>query len=76
MIILFRLSGCPPFFSQNGQPISPGMKSKIRAGKYDFPDAQWKYVSKSGRYGIYLNGTEFVLINCTLADAFTYSLIT
>ncbi|CAH8576415.1 unnamed protein product [Schistosoma margrebowiei] len=49
IITYILLSGCPPFFSQNGQPISPGMKSKIRAGKYDFPDAQWKYVSKSAK---------------------------
>ncbi|CAI2730402.1 unnamed protein product [Schistosoma spindalis] len=49
IITYILLSGCPPFFSQNGQPISPGMKSKIRAGKYDFPDAQWKSVSKSAK---------------------------
>nr|CAH8854138.1 unnamed protein product [Trichobilharzia regenti] len=30
-------------------PYFPGMKSKIRAGKYDFPDAQWKHVSKSAK---------------------------
>ncbi|CAH8854688.1 unnamed protein product [Trichobilharzia szidati] len=49
IITYILLSGCPPFFSQNGHPISPGMKSKIRAGKYDFPDAQWKHVSKSAK---------------------------
>lgn len=30
--------------------ISPGMKKRIRAGQYDFPDTEWRHVSKDGEF--------------------------
>ncbi|RWS24997.1 MAP kinase-activated protein kinase 2-like protein [Leptotrombidium deliense] len=35
--------------ANHGLPISPGMKRRIRAGEYDFPDAEWKNVSKDAK---------------------------
>lgn len=42
------LCGYPPFYSNHGLAISPGMKKRIRAGQYDFPEAEWRHVSKDG----------------------------
>ncbi|KAF6032519.1 MAPKAPK3 [Bugula neritina] len=30
-------------------PISPGMKKRIRNGKYEFPDAEWSRVSSQAK---------------------------
>ena len=40
--------GYPPFYSTHGQPISPGMKKRIRAGEYTFPDNEWSEISNDG----------------------------
>lgn len=49
-VILYILcSGYPPFYSTHGQPISPGMKRRIKAGEYTFPDAEWSRVSKEAK---------------------------
>ena len=45
-----RLCGYPPFYSMGGAPISPGMKKRIREGKYSFPSADWSSVSADGIY--------------------------
>jgi len=42
------LCGYPPFYSNHGLAISPGMKKRIRAGQYDFPDPEWRHVSRDG----------------------------
>ena len=34
-----------------GAPISPGMKKRIREGKYSFPSADWSSVSANGTLG-------------------------
>lgn len=44
------LCGYPPFYSNHGLAISPGMKKRIRAGQYDFHDNEWRHVSKDGKY--------------------------
>ena len=44
-IAIFRLCGYPPFYSNHGQAMSPGMKKRIRTGQYDFPSTEWKHVS-------------------------------
>lgn len=31
-----RVCGYPPFYSNHGLPISPGMKKRIRSGQYEF----------------------------------------
>uniref|UniRef100_A0A0N5B4C5 non-specific serine/threonine protein kinase n=1 Tax=Strongyloides papillosus TaxID=174720 RepID=A0A0N5B4C5_STREA len=41
------LCGYPPFYSMKGLPISPGMKSRIAAGCYAFPAAEWDSISES-----------------------------
>ena len=40
-----RLCGFPPFYSNHGLPISPGMKKRIRSGQYEFPKPEWTNVS-------------------------------
>ncbi|TPP63421.1 Mitogen-activated protein kinase-activated protein kinase 2, partial [Fasciola gigantica] len=44
-----RLSGFPPFFSRNGQPISPQMETNIIYGNYDFPDSHWRHISSGAK---------------------------
>jgi len=46
VITYILLCGYPPFYSQGGDPISPGMKSRIRNGHYTFPSNEWHAVSK------------------------------
>lgn len=44
-----RLCGFPPFYSNHGLAISPGMKKRIRLGQYDFPAPEWSNVSQEAR---------------------------
>lgn len=44
-----RLCGYPPFYSYHGLAISPGMKTRIRAGQYGFPDAEWQNISEDAK---------------------------
>lgn len=43
------LCGYPPFFSMHGGAISAGMKTKIRAGEYQFPSPEWDNVSQEAK---------------------------
>lgn len=43
-----RLCGYPPFYSNHGLAISPGMKKRIRMGQYEFPNPEWSEVSEEG----------------------------
>ena len=45
----FRLCGFPPFYSNHGLAISPGMKKRIRSGQYEFPNPEWEKVSKDAK---------------------------
>lgn len=45
----FRLCGFPPFYSNHGLAISPGMKKRIRLGQYDFPAPEWSNVSTEAK---------------------------
>jgi len=45
VIMYILICGYPPFFSHHGQPISPGMKRRIRSGQYEFPRPEWDQVS-------------------------------
>lgn len=47
-LIGFRLCGYPPFYSNHGLAISPGMKRRIRMGQYEFPNPEWSEVSEEG----------------------------
>jgi len=49
VIMYILLCGYPPFFSIHGGAISAGMKSKIKAGEYQFPKAEWKNVSQEAK---------------------------
>lgn len=44
-----RLCGYPPFYSNHGLAISPGMKKRIRMGQYEFPNPEWSDVSEDGK---------------------------
>lgn len=46
---LVRLCGFPPFYSNHGLAISPGMKKRIRMGQYTFPNPEWQNVSKDAK---------------------------
>jgi mitogen-activated protein kinase-activated protein kinase 2 len=43
------LCGFPPFYSNHGLAISPGMKKRIRSGQYEFPNPEWEKVSKDAK---------------------------
>jgi len=43
------LCGFPPFYSNHGLAISPGMKKRIRMGQFDFPNPEWQHVSKDAK---------------------------
>jgi len=45
VITYILICGFPPFYSNHGQPISPGMKRRIRSGQYQFPKPEWTNVS-------------------------------
>ena len=49
VIMYILLCGYPPFFSTHGGAISAGMKTKIKAGEYQFPKAEWKNVSQEAK---------------------------
>ncbi|XP_062321054.1 MAP kinase-activated protein kinase 3-like isoform X2 [Osmerus eperlanus] len=48
VIMYILLCGFPPFYSNTGQAISPGMKQRIRMGQYQFPTPEWAEVSEEG----------------------------
>lgn len=49
VIMYILLCGFPPFYSNHGLAISPGMKKRIRTGQYDFPNPEWQNVSDSAK---------------------------
>ncbi|CAG0922544.1 unnamed protein product [Notodromas monacha] len=49
VIMYILLCGFPPFYSNHGLAISPGMKKRIRAGQYDFPNPEWRDVSNDAK---------------------------
>ncbi|KAG7198102.1 hypothetical protein KM043_005524 [Ampulex compressa] len=49
VIMYILLCGFPPFYSNHGLAISPGMKKRIRLGQYDFPAPEWSNVSTEAR---------------------------
>ncbi|NWU31283.1 MAPK2 kinase, partial [Dyaphorophyia castanea] len=51
VIMYILLCGYPPFYSNHGLAISPGMKKRIRMGQYEFPNPEWSEVSEEGKWG-------------------------
>eukprot|EP00126_Sphaerothecum_destruens_P004265 Sdes_comp18078_c0_seq1m7494 len=49
VILYILLAGYPPFYSEGGLNISPGMKRRIRLGQYDFHDEEFGSVSLSAK---------------------------
>uniref|UniRef100_A0A8C4TGU9 non-specific serine/threonine protein kinase n=1 Tax=Erpetoichthys calabaricus TaxID=27687 RepID=A0A8C4TGU9_ERPCA len=49
VIMYILLCGFPPFYSNTGQAISPGMKKRIRLGQYEFPNPEWAEVSEEAK---------------------------
>lgn len=49
VIMYILLCGFPPFYSNHGMAISPGMKRRIRNGQYEFPDPEWSQVSEDAK---------------------------
>ncbi|KAJ8370572.1 hypothetical protein SKAU_G00106000 [Synaphobranchus kaupii] len=49
VIMYILLCGFPPFYSNTGQAISPGMKCRIRQGQYEFPNPEWADVSEEAK---------------------------
>lgn len=49
VIMYILLCGFPPFYSNHGLAISPGMKIRIRTGQYDFPNPEWTNVSNDAK---------------------------
>ncbi|MBN3311841.1 MAPK3 kinase, partial [Atractosteus spatula] len=49
VIMYILLCGFPPFYSNTGQAISPGMKRRIRMGQYEFPNPEWADVSQEAK---------------------------
>jgi len=49
VITYILLCGYPPFFSNSGQAMSAGMKKRIRAAEFEFPEQEWKNVSEQAK---------------------------
>lgn len=49
VICYILLCGFPPFYSNHGLAISPGMKTRIRTGQYDFPSPEWTNVTTDAK---------------------------
>ncbi|XP_052465842.1 MAP kinase-activated protein kinase 2-like [Carassius gibelio] len=50
VIMYILLCGYPPFYSNHGLAISPGMKKRIRMGQYEFPNPEWSEVSEEAKH--------------------------
>ncbi|KAF7271557.1 hypothetical protein GWI33_015586 [Rhynchophorus ferrugineus] len=49
VIMYILLCGFPPFYSNHGLAISPGMKKRIRTGQFTFPLPEWQNVSQDAK---------------------------
>lgn len=45
----FSSKGYPPFYSTSGQAMSAGMKKRIRAAQFEFPQQEWRNVSDQAK---------------------------
>uniref|UniRef100_A0A673ZWZ9 non-specific serine/threonine protein kinase n=1 Tax=Salmo trutta TaxID=8032 RepID=A0A673ZWZ9_SALTR len=72
VIMYILLCGFPPFYSNTGQAISPGMKRRIRMGQYEFPKPEWAEVSEEGETGSGHPSTRQGFPNWWLAGVFIW----
>src|SRR5689334_7576571 len=49
VIMYILLCGYPPFSSKQGGAINARIKTKIKAGKYQFPKSEWKDISQEAK---------------------------
>lgn len=49
VIMYILLCGFPPFYSNHGLAISPGMKNRIKTGQFTFPNPEWQNVSQDAK---------------------------
>lgn len=49
VIMYILLCGFPPFYSNHGLAISPGMKNRIKLGQFTFPNPEWQNVSQDAK---------------------------
>lgn len=49
VIMYILLCGFPPFYSNHGLAISPGMKNRIKTGQFTFPNPEWQNVSDAAK---------------------------
>lgn len=49
VIMYILCCGYPPFYSTHGKAMSPGMKSRILSGQFEFPSAEWLNVSPEAK---------------------------
>lgn len=49
VIMYILLCGYPPFYSNHGLAMSPGMRRRIRMGEYEFPNEEWSDVSEEAK---------------------------
>ncbi|CAF4536370.1 unnamed protein product [Rotaria sp. Silwood1] len=49
VIMYILLCGYPPFYPESEQQLSPHIKTKTRAGRYEFPDAEWRNISNEAK---------------------------
>lgn len=52
IIMYILLCGYPPFYSTDGITLTPKMKSKIKAGDYEFNGKEWENVSDDAKITI------------------------
>uniref|UniRef100_A0AAY5E8P8 non-specific serine/threonine protein kinase n=1 Tax=Electrophorus electricus TaxID=8005 RepID=A0AAY5E8P8_ELEEL len=50
VIMYIVLCGYPPFYSNRSLTLSPGMKTRIRNGQYEFPAPEWSEVSEEAKH--------------------------
>lgn len=49
VIMYILLCGFPPFYSNHGLAISPGMKNRIKLGQFTFPNPEWQKVTQDAK---------------------------